>query len=315
VTALPDFLQPLDRGLYLVDTGYKQDNFDAAYLLVDNGHAAFIDAGTNHSVPRFLAALDALGLPREAVDFVIPTHVHLDHAGGAGLLMQSLPRAELLVHPLGARHMIDPSKLMAGATAVYGEAEIARSYGSVIGVPAERVRESHDGMELMLGQRRLQLIDTPGHARHHHCIWDEATRGWFTGDTFGLSYREFDTTHGAYILPTTSPVQFDADALRHSVQRLLAKQPQAMYLTHFGRVGNVPALAEQLLDQLDEMVAIARRLKDAPDRHAQLMAALKALYLRRLAGHGVPTDHRSEDLLTMDIELNAQGLGIWLDKG
>jgi glyoxylase-like metal-dependent hydrolase (beta-lactamase superfamily II) len=314
VTALPDFLQPLDRGLYLVDTGFKHEHFDAAYLLVDNGHAAFIDTGTNHSVPRFLAALDALGLPREAVDFVIPTHVHLDHAGGVGLLMQSLPRAELLVHPLGARHMIDPSKLMAGATAVYGEEEIARSYGTVIGVPAERVRESHDGMDLLVGQRRLHLIDTPGHARHHHCIWDEATRGWFTGDTFGLSYREFDTAHGAYLLPTTSPVQFDPEALRHSVQRLLAKEPEAMYLTHFGRVANVPQLAQQLLDQLDAMVAIGHRLKDAPGRHDRLVEALKALYLGRLAEHGVPTDHRSEELLAVDIELNAQGLGIWLDK-
>ena len=169
-------------------------------------------------------------------------------------------------------------------------------------------------MDLQLGARRLHLIDSPGHARHHHCIWDETSRGWFTGDTFGLSYREFDTVHGAYLLPTTTPVQFDPDALRSSVQRLLATEPEAMYLTHFGRVGNVPQLARQLLGQLDAMVAIGRSLKDAPERHARLVEALRGLYLGRLAEHGLPPDHRSEELLAMDIELNAQGLGVWLDK-
>ena len=103
--------------------------FDAAYLLVDGGHAAFIDSGTNHAVPRLLETLDALGLAREAVDYVIPTHVHLDHAGGVGLLMQSLPAATLICHPRGLRHLVDPSQLWASATAVYGAEEMARSYG------------------------------------------------------------------------------------------------------------------------------------------------------------------------------------------
>ncbi|MBW3551718.1 MAG: MBL fold metallo-hydrolase, partial [Proteobacteria bacterium] len=115
------------HGIVTIDTGFQRPRFDACYLIAEGGRAAFVDCGTNHSVPAMLAALADRDLPREAVDWLVLTHVHLDHAGGAGLLMQHLPNARLLVHPRGARHMIDPARLIAGATAVYGEAEMARS--------------------------------------------------------------------------------------------------------------------------------------------------------------------------------------------
>jgi len=312
--ALPDYLEPLDHGVYAIDTGFQRPRFDAAYLMVHEGRAAFIDTGTNHAVPRLLGALQALGLRPEAVDYVIPTHVHLDHAGGAGLLMQSLPHATLVVHPRGARHMVDPTMLYQGALAVYGQAEMDRSYGQLVGVPAERVQESKDGMTLELAGRPLLLIDTPGHARHHHCIWDDTSGGWFTGDTFGLSYREFDTEAGPWIMPTSTPVQFEPDALHLSVRRLMAMRPQWMYVTHYGRVGDVGRLATTLLDQVDAMVILGRALRDAPHRHERLKQGLLALYTDRLAAHGIRDAQRVADLLTMDVELNAQGLAIWLDR-
>ncbi len=300
--------------MYAIDTGFQRPRFDAAYLLAHEGRAAFIDTGTNHAVPRLLAALEALGLAPEAVDYVIPTHVHLDHAGGAGLLMSRLPAASLVVHPRGARHMVDPSQLYEGALAVYGQQEMDRSYGTLVPVPANRVLESHDGLTLALAGRPLHFIDTPGHARHHHCIWDEASRGWFTGDTFGLSYREFDTANGPWILPTSTPVQFDPGALRHSVERLLRREPACMYLTHYGCVDDVPRLAALLLEQVDAMVALGRSLRDAPGRHEKLKQGLLSLYLQRLAAHGFADETRAGELLAMDVELNAQGLAIWLDK-
>jgi glyoxylase-like metal-dependent hydrolase (beta-lactamase superfamily II) len=312
----PDFLEELGGGLHAIDTGFHRPRFDAAYLMVENGRAAFIDTGTNHAVPRLLAALSALGLTRDAVDYVIPTHVHLDHAGGAGLLMQSLPRATLVVHPRGARHMIDPAALYQGALAVYGQAEMDRSYGALIAVPAERVTSTADGMTLDLAGRRLEFIDTPGHARHHHCVWDERTRGWFTGDTFGLSYREFDTPeHGPWIMPTSTPVQFEPQALRGSIERMLARRPDCIYLTHYGRVREVARLGRLLLEQLDDMVSIAQQLRDAPQRHVALKQALNALYARRLREHGcVMEDHALHHLLALDVELNALGIGVWLDR-
>ncbi len=312
------YLQSLADGVHVIDTGFHRPLFDAAYLLVEHGRAAFIDTGTNFAVPRLLAVLDELGLPRDAVDYVIPTHVHLDHAGGAGLLMQALPKATLLVHTRGARHMVDPQALYQGALAVYGQAEMDRAYGTLVPVPVNRVQATADMQTILLAGRPLLVMDTPGHARHHHCLWDARTQGWFTGDTFGLSYREHDTATGAWVMPTSTPVQFEPEALKASIQRLLAQQPLCMYLTHYGRVGvgngDVQRLAGLLLEQIDAMVAMALGLRSAPDRHNALHAGLSALCSSRLQQHGVVDVSAALDGLALDIELNAQGLGIWLDR-
>jgi glyoxylase-like metal-dependent hydrolase (beta-lactamase superfamily II) len=311
--ALP-YVQALPHGIHVIDTGFHRPLFDASFLIVEAGRAAFVDTGTNFAVPRLLAALDDLSLSRDAVDYVIPTHVHLDHAGGAGLLMQALPQATMLVHPRGERHMIDPGALYQGALAVYGAAEMERAYGTLVPVPAARVRATADGLTVQLAGRPLHFIDTPGHARHHHCVWDERSRGWFTGDTFGLSYREFDTAAGAWILPTSTPVQFEPEALRQSIARLLSREPACMYLTHYGRVGDVQRLAGLLLEQLEAMVALGHSMRQASDRHAALATGLSALYREQLLRHGVPDVNAGIAALALDIELNAQGLGIWLDK-
>ncbi|HEX6705010.1 MAG TPA: MBL fold metallo-hydrolase [Albitalea sp.] len=309
------FIQPHRDGIHVIDTGFHRPRFDASYLVVESGRAAFVDTGTNHSVPRLLAALEHVGLRPEHVDWVIATHVHLDHAGGVGLLMRQLPRARLVVHPRGERHLVDPCQLVAGARAVYGEAEMERAYGQVLGVPRERVVTTHDGMTLAWGARTLRFLDTPGHARHHHCIWDDRSRGFFTGDTFGLSYREFDGPRGAWVLPTTTPVQFEPEALRESVQRLLAGEPQRMYLTHYGPVGDVPRLGAHFLRQLDAIVALGRAVEGATDRHAALKEGLSDIYLGEVRERGLAmSDQQALDLLAMDIELNAQGLGVWLDR-
>ncbi|HZX70008.1 MAG TPA: MBL fold metallo-hydrolase [Rhodanobacter sp.] len=303
------------HGIHTIDTGFVRPGFDAAYLVVEGGRGAFIDCGTNHSVPRMLKALDAAGLTVAEVDWLILTHVHLDHAGGAGELMARLPNARLLVHPRGARHMIDPSKLWAGASAVYGEEVMEREYGRLRPVPAERVIEAGDGYEIDLAGRILQALDTPGHAKHHNAIYDERANVCFTGDVFGLSYREFDTANGPFILPTTSPVQFDPEELHASIERLLTLQPVAMYPTHFGRVEDVVRLAADLHVQIDAMVALALEAGADADRHARLVEGLTGLYAARARAHGWTGGRNAlVQLLQMDIELNAQGLEVWLDR-
>lgn len=317
--ALPsDHATPLDHGIWLIDTGYQRPMFDAAYLIVEQGRAAFVDTGTSLSLPRLLQALEAAGVARDAVDWVIPTHVHLDHAGGAGALMAALPAAQLLVHPRGAKHLINPSVLLGSARAVYGDEAVLHAYGTVLPVEARRVVSSTDGMRVELAGRPFTLLDTPGHARHHHCIWDERSQGFFTGDTFGLSYREFDTPQGAWLFPTTTPTQFDPVALRASIERMLAQQPQRMYLTHYGCIGNVAARGQELLDQLADVVTLSERVRSqalaAEARHTALADGLTALYLQQLdrLGNPLPRDHALA-LLAMDIELNAQGIAGWLD--
>lgn len=303
------------HGIHTIDTGFVRPRFDAAYLVTHAGHGAFIDCGTNHSVPRLLAALADAGLDALDVDWLILTHVHLDHAGGAGELMARLPNARLVVHPRGARHMADPSQLWAGALAVYGEEVMQQAYGRLRAVPAERIVEAADGHVVDLHGRPLHCLDTPGHAKHHMAIYDEQANVCFTGDTFGLSYREFDTAHGPFILPTTTPVQFDPDALHASINRLLALQPKAMYLTHYGRIEQVERLGDKLHEMIDAMVAIARNAKDSSDRHARLVHELTQLYAARAKEHGWHGGHEALlHWLGADIELNAQGLGVWLAR-
>ncbi|WP_115554832.1 MBL fold metallo-hydrolase [Xanthomonas arboricola] len=304
-----------DPSIHTIDTGFGGVQFDAAYLIVEGQRGAFVDCGTSLSVPHLLAAVQAAGLTLAQMEWLILTHVHLDHAGGAGALLQHLPNAHVLVHPRGAPHLIDPARLIAGATAVYGEAEMARSYGEIVPVPAERVVQAVDGQAVLLGERALRTIDTPGHARHHLCVWDARSRSWFTGDTFGLSYRQLDSAQGAFILPTSSPVQFEPEAMLQSIARLMETAPEAMYLTHYGRITSPEPLAQALIEQIHAMTAIALSCAQHTDRHRCMVAGLTELYLERARLHGCRLDDAAvAQLLATDIELNAQGLACWLDR-
>ncbi len=305
----------LGFGITAVDTGFQRPFFDASHLIVEDGCAAFVDVGTSFSASLLMAALSDAGLEPEAVEYVILTHVHLDHAGGAGEMMRRLPRARLVVHPRGARHMIDPGKLWAGATAVYGEEAMRRWYGSVVPVEPARVVEAPEGFRLDLAGRSLLFLDTPGHARHHVCVWDEASRGVFAGDTFGVSYRELASERGALILPTTTPVQFEPEALHRSVDRLLGLQPQFAYLTHYSRVADVERMAGDLHRRLDELVACGRAEDGRPDRSARLRAGIRELFARWAREHGTRLpEGQVAELLSVDVELDAQGLETWLDR-
>ena len=304
-------------GIYAVDTHYVRPGLDASHLIVEHGHAAFVDTGPSSGIPHLLDALVQLKLAPEQVDYVLLTHVHLDHAGGAGRLMKSLPNAQAVIHPRGARHLIEPSKLIAGSVAVYGEERFRQLYGEIVPIPRERVRQSEDGLRLTLGGRALELIHTPGHALHHYCVIDRDRGAIFSGDTFGISYRDFDTAAGEFIFPTTTPVQFDPDALHASIDRLMSYRPNAIYLTHFSRVHDLPRLARDMHECIDAFVAIARRhSSDGPERGARIRAGLFDLLGERLQRHGFVADGAAlHDLLAIDVELNSQGLEVWLDRG
>ncbi len=301
-------------GITAVDTEYLYPGHAAAHLVTQDGRAAFVDVGTNDSVPYLLAALRALGLEPGAVDYLLLTHVHLDHAGGAGRLMRALPNARCVLHPRGAPHMIDPARLIAGSRAVYGPERFERLYGRIEPIEAGRVHVTRDGERLSLAGREFEILHTPGHALHHQVFVDLAHRGIFTGDTFGISYRELDSPAGAFIFPTTTPTQFDPAQLRTSVERLLAYAPQAMYLMHYSRVTDVPRLGRSLLEQIGALERIARDSAAAPDRSAAIRAGMWQLWLERAHRHGCPLDDaRLAQLLEGDLELNTQGLVHWLD--
>jgi len=305
-----------EGGILAIDSGMVRPQMAACYLLETDSAVAVIEVGNNDSTDRILKVLASRGRQVAEVSHVIVTHVHLDHAGGAGKLMQLLPNATLVVHPRGARHLIDPSRLEASARAVYGDAEFDEMYGSLVPVPEDRVILMEDGDSLEIGKRPLSFIDSPGHARHHFCIWDEQTRGWFTGDTFGISYRELDTENGPFVFPTSTPIQFDPPALIASINRMLEKQPENMYLTHFGRIQDVQRLAEDMISSVERFVIFGEQFDGDENRQDGIRSAMMEWLMARARQHGVAySDDKLREVFANDVILNTQGIEFWLDHG
>ena len=207
--------------------------------------------------------------------------------------------------------MIDPQKLVHSSRMVYGDEVFTRIYGEIPPIPAERVILTEEHMLIHLGGRSLQVLHTPGHARHHLCLWDEQSRGLFTGDAFGISYRECDTEQSLLVFPATTPTQFDPDAMCHSIERMASLQPDWLYLTHFGQVAYTKAWWHELDQGVREWMALARSCHDLThipaERHRRIVYELGEWFRRKHSALAM-------ELLTMDIELNAQGLASWLDR-
>lgn len=301
------------NGIHAFDAGYVRHMLAAIHLVVDGGRAAFVDTGSNSSLPHALAALEAVGLTAEAVDYVILTHIHLDHAGGAGAMMRAFPHARLVVHPRGARHMIDPTKLMAATEEVYGRDTARALYGELLPIAAARVIEADDGMAIALGGRQLACYDSPGHAKHHLFIHDQTANGIFTGDTFGISYRELDVAGRPFLFPSMTPVQFDPVAMRASVGRMLDLEPEAVYLTHYSRLAPPRPLAEEMLRRMDECDRLARRAAaEGGDMVAAIRTAITSYLLDEARRHGTSlSEAEILALWRLDLDLNAQGLAVW----
>ncbi len=304
-----------DGGIVALDSGMFRPQMAACYLFETDSAVALIEVGNNASADRIFQVLESRGRNPDEISHVIVTHVHLDHAGGAGELMQRLPNAMLVAHPYGARHLVDPSRLEASARAVYGDEEFDAMYGTLKPVSEERVIIMADGDSLSVGGRRLQFMDSPGHARHHFCVWDEHTQGWFTGDTFGLSYRDLDTANGHFIFPTTTPVQFDPTALIESIDRMMEKSPRNMYLTHFGRVQDVARLAEKMKIAIGRFVQFAENHAQDTNRTESIEKAMMEWLLDGIRDHGVtlPED-QIRAVIQDDVTLNTQGIEFWLNR-
>ncbi len=309
-------IRKFPHGIHAIDTHYVRSGVAASHLIVRNARAAFVDVGANSSVPRLLAALETLGLAREDIDYVFITHVHLDHAGGAGKLLQALPNARVLTHPRGAPHLIDPSRLEAGTRAVYGDSAYDAHYGKLIPIPAERVLSVSDGERITLGGSHFEFLYTPGHALHHLAIYDQAANSVFSGDAFGISYRVFDDPAGKpFIFPTTTPTQFDPDQMRASIDRIVALEPQAIYLTHYSEVRDIARLAGDLQHDIAHYVAVTEAEAKSESPGESTYHALRDYLTARLKAHGsAATPEIRETWLAADMKLNASGLLAWYHR-
>ncbi|MDX2465518.1 MAG: MBL fold metallo-hydrolase, partial [Porticoccus sp.] len=329
------YFENLGSGIYCIDARYVSQGVACCYLMVEGCDVAIIETGTAYTADAINEALLSLGLSDESVRYIIPTHVHLDHAGGAGVLMQRYPEAQLVIHPRGARHMINPTQLIAGSKAVYGEEKFTQFYGEIVPVSEGRVHAAEDGEKLNLNGRVLEFRHTPGHAEHHFCIWDAETKGWFSGDTFGISYQSMGKILGGkalegnvfggknsdveksdrFIIPTTSPVQFNPDRLLASIDLMMSYDPERFYLTHYSVLEQPKQQADLLRVQIEDYRKIALSLREELDREKKIYQAVKDMTLARIATEQPTLDIKAmEKVLEMDFELNAQGLNVWLGK-
>jgi len=308
--------QTYDHGITLVDAEYGQSGIASIYLLEQAGQVAIIETGTNHSVPYVEKVLKSKGLSFDDVAYVIPTHVHLDHAGGAGEFMHRCKNAKLTVHPFGAAHLIDPSKLIAGTIAVYGEQKFTELYGTIRPIDASRVIEAPGFFKLDFNGRELEFYDTPGHARHHFCVFDKQSKSIFSGDTFGVSYPQITTAQGRFIFATTTPVQFDPGSLLQSIDCLSSLNPETMYLTHFGPITPTPEIVKQLKRSIRQFSNIALDAQNITENRVEfIQEKLKDYLLKTLEEMGVEQSKEiCEKTIEFDTKLNAQGLDFWLTK-
>ena len=299
--------------IYTVDALYYEPQLASIHLIRSNDRIAIIDTGTQYSVPQVFAALKQLNLSYNDVDYIILTHIHLDHAGGAGALMQLCRNAQLIVHPKGARHMVDPSKLVAGASAVYGAEQFNKLYGEITPIDASRIHQPADGETLDFAGRPLTFIDTPGHANHHHCIIDEQSNSIFTGDTLGVGYRALRDEHHAFVAPTTTPVQFNPQALHASIDRVMSYDPTTLYLTHYSSLTPSARIIAGLHEQIDDYVMLTQKASDAGDQFEAVLAKELNRYLVRRCMNELSSvdEETARHWIKLDADLNAQGLVFW----
>ncbi len=312
----PPEIESYRDGIHAIDSGYFRPGAMASHLLVRKGEAAFVDVGANSAVPRLLGALDHFGLSASQVRYLFITHVHLDHAGGAGELMRMLPNARAVLHPRGVPHMIDPGRLETATRAVYGNDAFAQLFGHLVPIPEERIQSVEDGEWMILGDTRLEIWHTEGHARHHFCLYDPQSQGVFAGDCFGIAYRELETKKGSFVFPTTTPTQFDPLEARVTLNRIMTVSPQRIFLAHYSRVDRfLEALAQTLRVEIDFYEETAKKYRDAPERHEAIFSALQLHTVNRLKEHGVADAITVyEQLLPFDIRLNAMGLDHWISR-
>lgn len=299
--------------IYTVDALYYEPELASIHLIRSKNRIAIVDTGTQYSVPQVENALKQLSLDYQHVDYIILTHIHLDHAGGASALMNLCPNAKLVVHPRGAKHMADPSKLVAGASAVYGEQEFVKLYGQITPIDSARMIQPTDGEVIDLAGRPLMFIDTPGHACHHHCIIDEQTNSVFTGDTLGVGYKALRNDKQSFIAPTTTPVQFNPKALHASIDKVMAYRPEILYLTHYSSITPTATMIAGLHEQIDDFVMLTQQAADASaDFETKLSRTITDYLVRRcmneIDGISQETAHH---WLKLDAQLNAQGLAFW----
>ena len=246
--------------------------------------------------------------------YIIVTHIHLDHAGGAGLLLEECPNAKVVVHPRGARHLADPARLVAGAKMVYDD-KFSKLFDPVIAIPEERLLIKDEGDTLEISPDcTLKFLDTPGHAKHHFSIYDPVSNGMFTGDTVGIRYEQLIRDGLSLFLPSTSPNQFDPAAMRQAIDRMASLDLNCIYYGHFGMTNKPDEALRQVAGWLDIFMEEADVVIAERKGHEVLAQRLLGRVKEHLRKHDVRDDHEVYGLIELDMQVSAMGILDYLLK-
>jgi glyoxylase-like metal-dependent hydrolase (beta-lactamase superfamily II) len=274
----------------------------AGYLIEGPG-PVLIETGSQSSVPALLAALSEHGVGAADLAGIAVTHIHLDHAGGVGDVARAFPNATVYVHEKGARHLVDPERLVRSAALVYGDL-LDSLYGRLDPTPAERVHVLEDGEEIAVGAGRvLTTIDSPGHAKHHLGLHDSDSGIIFAGDAVGVRLPE-----AGVLRPATPPADFDLDQAITSLHKFAARHPSGIALAHYGLLGEPTALLAEAEGELRKWAETAEQAWRAGE---DIAAALTARFGGAFADLPEEQRHRMETL--NGIHSNAAGLKRWLE--
>ena len=302
----------LAENLYLIDAfDLNVTERTGTYVLTEQ-ELTIIETSASPSIPYILDGLRKLELSPEEIKHIIVTHIHLDHAGGVGLLLQHCPNAKVIVHPKGVRHLADPTRLIAGARAVYGD-KFDFLFDPILPVPQEQILIKGHQEELSIGPDcRLVFYDTPGHANHHFSIYHPKEHGMFVGDTAGISYPQLERDGVEFYAPSTSPNQFDPNAMLASIEAFEKMNLHAIYFGHFGMSRSPEEVYRQVRFWLDVFMDEATKVYD---EHAEFASQVKLLstqlmtkVMKHLEEKGVSKNHSVFEIIQMDLEVSAMGL-------
>ena len=300
--------------VYCVDVHYPTASRTCVYLIQQNNKFLMIDCGTALSVHYIEKTLQELNASLADLEIILLTHVHLDHSSGSGTIMQKNDSVKLWAHPRGSRHLIDPSRLLKAAFDVY-QKPIKEMVGEVIPCPASRVFKAEDKQIIDFYGKKLQIIFSPGHAKHHFSVFDLEQKIYFAGDNAGASYRQWDSNGDVFGFPPTSANQFDPQAWYDSLQDIKKLNPSKICLTHFGELTQVESLVLQLEKWLEKCVAIAEKNKAKTDRANKIFNDLQDEIASELMAR--KPSWKKEDIadwMAGDVHIATVGLDVWLNQ-
>jgi len=304
----------LNERIHLIDghdLGIKERT---GIYVIQEEEITIVETSASPSIKYVKEGLKALGISLDEVKYIIVTHIHLDHAGGAGLLIQECPNAKVVVHPKGARHLADPSRLIAGAKAVYGD-KFSALFEPILPINEDRLLVKGEGDKLTIGPNcQLEFLDTPGHANHHFSIYDPISNGMFTGDTVGVRYEQLIPDGVQLFLPSTSPNQFSPEAMKRAIDRFKKMQLDVIYFGHYGMAKEPNEVYRQVSNWLEIYVNEAKRVYAEQKGYEVLAERLESLVREHLSGQGISDDHEVYNILQLDIEVSSMGLIDYLSK-